>query len=257
MVYEVFRTSPTNVRPVQSAIRHGLLIAPITFSLAILIGFLVESFASFLGAGVPPPTPSLGNMLAEGRSYLDSAWWIGGIPFFFMSLPLGAFLAIVIPVGRAQERAKVAAQATVEGCTYAGFWRRLGAYFIDYILMFIVQALLIFLHGLLLYPDVAEPESLSAVYGPLTVAAIYVICLWLYFAGMESSSKQATLGKMALGIKVTDLQGNRISFWRATGRNFGKLVSVLGLGIGLLMVGFTAKKQGLHDKMAGCLVIQS
>ena len=93
----------------------------------------------------------------------------------------------------------------------------------------------------MLYPDVAEPESLSAVYGPLTVAAIYVICLWLYFAGMESSSKQATLGKMALGIKVTDLQGNRISFWRATGRNFGKLVSVLGLGIGLLMVGFTTR----------------
>jgi uncharacterized RDD family membrane protein YckC len=72
---------------------------------------------------------------------------------------------------------------------------------------------------------------------------------------MESSSKQATLGKMALGIIVTDLEGQRISFGKATGRHFSKIVSGIILYIGFIMVAFTEKKQGLHDMMAGCLVV--
>jgi uncharacterized RDD family membrane protein YckC len=78
---------------------------------------------------------------------------------------------------------------------------------------------------------------------------------WLYFALMESSSKQGTLGKIALGIKVTDLSGNAISFGRATARHFGKILSTIILLAGYLMVAFTAKKQGLHDMIAGCLVV--
>ncbi len=72
---------------------------------------------------------------------------------------------------------------------------------------------------------------------------------------MESSPTQATLGKMALGIKVTDLAGKRVGFGKATGRYFGKIISALILLIGFIMVAFTEKKQGLHDKMAGCLVV--
>ena len=72
---------------------------------------------------------------------------------------------------------------------------------------------------------------------------------------MESSSKQATLGKLALGIVVTDLSGNRISFGRATGRYFGKIVSGMIMCIGYIMAGFTERKQALHDIMASCLVI--
>ena len=61
---------------------------------------------------------------------------------------------------------------------------------------------------------------------------------------------------MALGIKVTDLNGRRIGFGKATGRYFGMiLLSSVTLGIGLIMIAFTEKKQGLHDKMAGCLVV--
>lgn len=78
---------------------------------------------------------------------------------------------------------------------------------------------------------------------------------WLYYALMESSVKQATLGKMALGIVVTDLAGNRISFGRATGRYWAKLISALTLLAGFVMAGFTAKKQALHDMIAGCLVV--
>ena len=78
---------------------------------------------------------------------------------------------------------------------------------------------------------------------------------WLYSALLESSPNQATVGKMALGIKVTDLDGERISFGRATGRHFGKILSFLILCIGYLMVAFTERKQGLHDLMAGTLVV--
>jgi uncharacterized RDD family membrane protein YckC len=79
---------------------------------------------------------------------------------------------------------------------------------------------------------------------------------WLYYALMESSRFQGTLGKMAVQIKVTDLEGNRISFGRATGRYFGKIVSGLTLLVGYIMVAFTRQKQGLHDIMAGCLVVR-
>ena len=73
---------------------------------------------------------------------------------------------------------------------------------------------------------------------------------------MESSAKQATVGKMALGIIVTDLDGRRIGFGRATGRYFAKILSALTLGIGFLMAGFTERKQALHDMVASCLVVK-
>jgi uncharacterized RDD family membrane protein YckC len=84
---------------------------------------------------------------------------------------------------------------------------------------------------------------------------VVAVAGWLYFAMMESSNKMATLGKMAIGIKVTDLNGNRISFGRATGRYFAKILSGMILMIGYIMAGFTEKKQALHDMIASCLVV--
>ena len=78
---------------------------------------------------------------------------------------------------------------------------------------------------------------------------------WLYYSIMESSPAQGTVGKIALRIKVTDLKGNRIGFMRAAGRQFGKLVSNFIFHIGYLMIALTEKKQGQHDKIARCLVI--
>jgi uncharacterized RDD family membrane protein YckC len=77
---------------------------------------------------------------------------------------------------------------------------------------------------------------------------------WVYFASLESSPWRATLGKKALGLMVVDLAGNRISFPRASGRFFAKIISSMTFLIGFLMAGFTAKKQALHDMLAGCLV---
>ena len=100
----------------------------------------------------------------------------------------------------------------------------------------------------------------AALVGTLLGVYFIIVCMagvisWLYWSLMESSAKQATLGKMALGIKVTDLNGNRIGFGKATGRFFGKILSGIILDIGFIMAGFTEKKQGLHDMIAGTLVV--
>jgi uncharacterized RDD family membrane protein YckC len=131
----------------------------------------------------------------------------------------------------------------VQATAYAGFWRRFAAYIIDAILLSIVLVPLA-----LVFRD---PDQQTTISSPLSTAIG-----WLYFALMESSGRQATLGKMALGIVVTDLEGNRIGFGRATGRYFAKILSALILFIGFIMIAFTQKKQGLHDMIASTLVVK-
>jgi uncharacterized RDD family membrane protein YckC len=80
---------------------------------------------------------------------------------------------------------------------------------------------------------------------------------WVYFALLESSPWQASLGKRMLGLKVTDLEGRRISFGRASARYFCTLLSGFILMAGFIMIAFTQKKQALHDILTGCLVIKS
>ncbi|MCX6690562.1 MAG: RDD family protein, partial [Methanoregula sp.] len=93
-------------------------------------------------------------------------------------------------------------------------------------------------------------SSIGAAYGILLIAIP-----WLYYAGFESSRSQATPGKVLMHAQVTDLEGNRVSFARATLRFFGKFISLVIIFIGFIMIGLTKKKQGLHDKIAGCLVL--
>jgi uncharacterized RDD family membrane protein YckC len=127
---------------------------------------------------------------------------------------------------------------------YAGFWRRVAAAIIDGILVGIVSGIVTAFAGAL--SDGAE----------LTAQLLLIVAAYGYYAGMESSAYQATVGKIALGIQVTDLNGNRISFLRALGRNLAEILSALILLIGYIMVAFTEKKQGLHDKIAGTLVVK-
>jgi uncharacterized RDD family membrane protein YckC len=87
------------------------------------------------------------------------------------------------------------------------------------------------------------------------VMGVMFIMQWCYFAGMESSPLRATVGKLAVGVYVTDMEGKRISFAKATGRYFGKIISGLILCIGYILAGTTEKKQALHDSMANCLVM--
>jgi uncharacterized RDD family membrane protein YckC len=127
---------------------------------------------------------------------------------------------------------------------YAGFWRRVAAALIDGILVGVVSWIVT-----LIFSGISEGAEVTA-------QILVLIAAYGYYAGMESSSYQATVGKIALGIQVTDLNGNRISFGRALGRNLAEILSALILGIGYIMVAFTPKKQGLHDMIAGTLVVQ-
>jgi uncharacterized RDD family membrane protein YckC len=120
---------------------------------------------------------------------------------------------------------------------YAGFWKRFAAILIDGIILGIVGGIV------------------SAIFGVPSGGPVGTLFGWLYFATMESSSYQATLGKLILGIRVTDLQGQRTSFARATLRYFAKIISALILMIGFLMAAWTERKQALHDMIAGTLVV--
>ena len=83
----------------------------------------------------------------------------------------------------------------------------------------------------------------------------YFVVWWLYFALMESSSNQATLGKKLLGIKVTDMAGQPLSFIHAAGRQLAGLITSMTFYIGYLMAAFTGRKQALHDIIAGAVIV--
>ena len=134
--------------------------------------------------------------------------------------------------------------------SYAGFWKRFAAAFIDLLITAVIGGFAVPIVGLLYAASIGT--VVGAEFAGLIAGALVK---WIYSSSFESSAKQATLGKMALGIRVTDIHGTRIGFGKATLRHFGKLVSFLTLFIGYIMVAFTEKKQGLHDKMAGCLVV--
>lgn len=140
---------------------------------------------------------------------------------------------------------------------YGGFWIRVIAFIIDAILVRVVVAPVgMIFGGLGLAGGMMtgfHHTGLAVLGGGVTIILV-LFGSWLYEAFMESSSYQATIGKMIFGMKVTDLNGNRISFERATGRHFAKWLSGLVLCIGYIMVGFTERKQGLHDLLAGTLV---
>jgi uncharacterized RDD family membrane protein YckC len=152
---------------------------------------------------------------------------------------------------------------------YAGFWIRFVASLIDGLIlgipfMLVVIVLMFFLggFGLMMHRNAVDPQAAAALAGPMILGLLlggllFVGFEWLYFAGMESSARQATFGKAAMSVRVTDLEGRRLSFGHATGRFFSKIISgMIPFAIGYIMAGFTAKKQALHDMIAGTLVIR-
>ena len=120
--------------------------------------------------------------------------------------------------------------------TYAGFWTRFVALIIDAVIVGVASS-------------VATAGTLGA------GIVVTFVGPWLYEAFMLSSEWQATVGKRAMSIVVTGVDGSRISFARATGRHFAKYISAFILGIGFIMAAFTARKQALHDMIAETLVV--
>ena len=134
--------------------------------------------------------------------------------------------------------------------TYAGFWKRVAASLIDTFVTLIVIVPVSLVMGILMGTSGADRDFIE-----LSGNILGLLVGWFYYTFMESSKLQGTVGKIALGIEVTDLDGNQISFGKANGRYFCKIISTIILMIGYIMVAFTEKKQGLHDMMAGCLVV--
>ena len=127
---------------------------------------------------------------------------------------------------------------------YAGFWIRLLAYILDAIVL-----------GAITFPLVRVLSTMGI--GDSSSNILSIAISWMYFAVFESSEWMASPGKKVLGLIVTDEQGKKISIGRATRRYFAKIVSGLILGIGFIMVAFTARKQGLHDKIFHTLVLRT
>ncbi len=148
--------------------------------------------------------------------------------------------------------------AAAPAAGYGGFWIRFVAAVIDAVIVSVViMPISMIVAGAMGAASILGDRNAqigASIIGILVSIVLSFAGNWLYEALMESSTRQATLGKMILGMKVTDLAGNRISFARATGRHFAKYISGFILAIGYIMAGFTEKKQALHDMIAGTLV---
>lgn len=152
---------------------------------------------------------------------------------------------------------------------YAGLWKRVAAYIIDTILLYTVIKVTGAPFGMSAADSAAQATLKQAMLSGMDFTQAYghyyaamanynlaaTVVAWLYFAICESSAWQGTVGKLALGIRVTDLQGRRISFLRALGRYGAKFISAIIVFIGFVMVAFTRQKQGLHDMICGTLVL--
>lgn len=130
---------------------------------------------------------------------------------------------------------------------YAGFWRRFVSFLIDATLLVGVEV------AMARSIAVLTPNDFQAL---ANVAPVSAALWWAYFVVMESSPAQGTLGKISLSLRVTDTHGDPITFRRATFRHLFKILSTLFLFTGWLMAAFTPRKQGLHDLLAGTLVLR-
>jgi uncharacterized RDD family membrane protein YckC len=161
---------------------------------------------------------------------------------------------------------------------YAGFWIRFVAYLLDSfiigipitILVFVVLLYMVgstvgfealtdpaFLDSANVEAELTNQEAITFLVGYLLSILISFLLTVIYFAGMHASKWQATIGKKVLGLVVTDLKGNRISFWRGLGRYFAMAFLSSILMVGYLVAAFTEKKQSLHDLIAGTFVIRT
>lgn len=194
-----------------------------------------------------------GANVSEGSTFCNAC----GAPVAGVGIPRPAGTPVAAPIG-------YAAVPGAPRVTYAGFWLRFVALIIDTIVLGFAGAILTLpfgagfgLHGLLRGKAFESPDEWIGASGLFfKIIIIRTLLHWLYYALLESSEWRGTLGKKALGLEVTDLNGNRIDFARASGRFFAKILSTLILFIGYIMAGITEKKQALHDILAGCLVIR-
>lgn len=215
-----------------------------------------------------------GAQVAEGTAFCGACGQpMGGVPHVGATPTVavggagGNTVAVYGSPGSVSPYAPAAAPVALPS-PYAGFWLRFLAYIIDGVVIGVVfgvfALIVVAIVGVGYFRTMLEGMNGEDATFPaefvsimLLAAAVSLVANWLYCAWMESSQYQGTLGKMALGLIVTDLQGRRVTFARASGRFFSKLITgLIPLAIGYIMAGFTEKKQALHDMIASCLVLR-
>lgn len=135
---------------------------------------------------------------------------------------------------------------------YGGFWIGLGAHFVDGVILWILSMVLVAVLMVVVGVSGANSSAADTVSG---IAGLGILVVGqLYHAYFVSSAKMATPGKRLCGLYVTDVEGHRLGFGHALGRNLLALFSYITLYIGFIMIAFSERKQALHDKMAGTLV---
>lgn len=202
------------------------------------------------------PTPPARASFAVAAA--DAPAHVSGNPYELVErVPLSPYAAPGAPVG--------GYGTPVHGgdVVYAGFWKRFAAYAIDSVVVGIAGVVVQMVVAAVMFGGMAAlssnpSEMFSTGAGILGVLLLYLAPLALgaaYYGFFHASANQASLGKMAVGIKVTDGSGGHISFWRGFARYFALIVSSIPLGIGLIMAGFTDRKRALHDMMCTTLVV--
>lgn len=178
----------------------------------------------FMNAPAPPPNPSARSSYSGS---VDS-----------------------LPVAQPVVTGRIVVDDTFEN---AGFFARLAALIVDFIILIPIMAIVVAIA--VAFMGMPQTEAAMNAYS-LVLNALSVVVGWLYYALQESGKHGATFGKRVLGIAVTDLNGDGITFWRATARHFSKLISGMICGIGYLFPFITQRKQALHDIIAGCMIIK-
>lgn len=215
----------------------------------------------------PVTLEQLRGLVREGKVAASHLVWSEGMPqwvaagglqqlFPFEPPPLA--VEPVVPIGYQSAAPQInyynPAGAVV---MYAGFWWRALAYMIDACILWLPQHTITSLLQATIRIPIPTSHGIPLMPPITSLAGFAEMAMdWLYFALMESSSYQATIGKMICGLIVTDAAGARITFGRATARHFSKIISAIILYIGFMMAGWTERKQALHDMIAGTLVIK-
>lgn len=234
----------------------------------------------------PVPLETLRQMYAGGQLQGTDLVWTSGMPNWLAASSVPALTAAPVaapqpnPYGAPQFGAQPYGAPQYPGgyfpspggigyytptreVIYAGFWMRFAAAFIDGLILavpnLVIAVGLMFALGIqdeIMNPQPGAQPSGERVVFELGNWAVWLVLGWLYYSLQESGPKMATVGKRALGIIVTDMNGNRISFARASGRFFAEILSGCICYIGFIMAGFTERKQALHDMLASTLVIR-
>ena len=244
LVYESVRASGASSSPVGLAVRRGAALFPVGFSMALFMGLFVEATLSYLGLGTSPFDPSLGNLLERGSQHYAEAPWMLAFPLGVTVIAVGAFLLIVVPVGRSLAPAGQSSQSLAETLIStagepAGFGIRVLA------------------------------EAIDGVILSILIGVVYLVALGLpspmddavSIAGYSTAFFAVTMfspGKRRLGLRLLMPDGSGVGL----GRKFCRSMVILGLSwvwlflIGFLMIAFRRDRRGLHDLICDTVVVR-